>query len=295
MSQIVNVNELFKSAHEDGLLSQQSIQTLNVKDMSAQIQAALGLSADDFTSSSECILVSMMPDDSGSIRFVQGNTQAVRDGHNLVLDALGASKQKGSILAHTRYLNGHILFPYCPLEEAVRMDTHNYDPNLGTPFYDQSVVFVGTVLAKTQEFAENGIPVRSVSLMITDGHDEHSKKHTASSVSPIIHDMLMQEMHIVAAMGIDDTEDQCRHCGYEGIRKLGVQQVNCPQCKKLIRRTDFRKIFQEMGIEDRWILTPGNSPSEIRKAFAMFSQSAVRASQGAASFSKTAMGGFGAP
>ena len=35
-----------------------------------------------------------------------------------------------------------------------------------------------------------------------------------------------------------------------------------------------------MGIPDRWILTPGNSASEIRRAFAVFSQSAVRASQG---------------
>ena len=55
--------------------------------------------------------------------------------------------------------------------------------------------------------------------------------------------------------------------------------------------TDFRKVFSEMGIPDRWILTPGNSASEIRGAFQMFSQSAVRVSQ-AASFSKSALGGF---
>ena len=46
-----------------------------------------------------------------------------------------------------------------------------------------------------------------------------------------------------------------------------------------------------MGIEDRWILTPGNNPSEIRRAFQVFSQSAVRASQ-AASFSQGTVGGF---
>ena len=55
--------------------------------------------------------------------------------------------------------------------------------------------------------------------------------------------------------------------------------------------TDFRAVFREMGIEDRWILTPGNNPSEIRKAFQVFSQSAVRASQ-AASFSQGAISGF---
>ena len=58
--------------------------------------------------------------------------------------------------------------------------------------------------------------------------------------------------------------------------------------------TDFRKVFREMGIEDKWILTPGQSAQDIRKAFQVFSQSAVRVSQGAASFSRTALGGFGA-
>jgi hypothetical protein len=73
--------------------------------------------------------------------------------------------------------------------------------------------------------------------------------------------MTRSEAHIVAAMGISDGT------------------------------TDFRSVFREMGIEDRWILTPGNNPSEIRKAFQVFSQSAVRASQ-AASFSSSALGGF---
>jgi len=50
-----------------------------------------------------------------------------------------------------------------------------------------------------------------------------------------------------------------------------------------------------MGIRDEWILTPGNSEAEIRKAFRVFSQSAVRASQGAGSFSQSGLGGFGSP
>jgi hypothetical protein len=45
-------------------------------------------------------------------------------------------------------------------------------------------------------------------------------------------------------------------------------------------------VFAAMGIPDRWILTPGNSATEIRRAFQVFSQSAVRATQG------VALGGF---
>jgi hypothetical protein len=189
----------------------------------------------------------------------------VRDGHNLVLDALQHSHQQGSILAHTRYLNGQVLFPYCPILQTVRMDTHNYDPALGTPLYDQTVVLLGTVLAKAQEFADNGVPVRTVTLLITDGADEHSQRATAQTVAMLVKDMRQAETHIIAAMGIDDGS------------------------------TDFRQVFRDMGLEDQWILTPGNSASQIRRAFQVFSQSAVRASQSAGHFGQTVLGGFGAP
>ena len=53
--------------------------------------------------------------------------------------------------------------------------------------------------------------------------------------------------------------------------------------------TDFHQVFRDMGIPDRWILTPGNSASEVRKAFQVFSQSAIAASQGAA---LATLGGF---
>jgi len=256
-----DVQKLFGSAVAEGAISEQTAQILSVKDIGAAIQAGLGVPVDD-VQSSEVVLVTMMPDDSSSIRAA-GNAQVVRDGHNLVIEALSASKQKGNILAHTRYLNGGILYPYKSLDQAAKMDQSNYDPNGGTPLYDQTIVLLGTVLAKTQEFAENGVPVRTVTLIITDGHDEHSVKSTPRDVALVVKDMLMSENHIVAAMGINDG------------------------------RTDFRQVFQGMGVEDQWILTPGNTPSEIRRAFQVFSQSAVRASQNAVSFSQAAAGGFG--
>lgn len=260
-SKTPDVSELFQSAQEEGHLSAESMKALTVVDVGAQIQAALGVPALD-VQASDVILVTMMPDDSGSIAGA-GNVQLVIDGHNLVLDALQKSKQKENVLAHCRYLNGYLFYPYCSLEQAVRMSQSNYDPVGGTPLYDHTVLLLGTVLAKTQEFTENGIAVRTVTLIITDGHDEHSRKVLdPRKISPLVRDMLMEENHIVAAMGIAD--------GY----------------------TDFQDIFRQMGIEDRWILTPANTEKEIRGAFQLFSSSAVRASQSAASFSQIALGGF---
>jgi hypothetical protein len=123
------------------------------------------------------------------------------------------------------------------------------------------VVLLATVLAKSQELAQAGVPARTVTLIISDGADCHSTRATAGHVAALVRDLQRAETHIVAALGISDGS------------------------------TDFRKVFREMGIEDRWILTPGASDREIRAAFQMFSQSAVRASQGGG-FSKTALGGF---
>jgi len=263
----VTLEELFGAAEDEGNISPGTVGILNVPAIGAQIQAGMGIDVDKVTAS-EVFLVAQMPDDSGSIRF-SGNAQTVRDGHNLVVDALGESKSDDSIQALCRFLNGHVLYPYGPLSDAVKMTSRNYDPNQGTPLYDQAVALLATVLAKTQEFSDQGIPARSATLIITDGRDEHSVRNTAADVKAVVDDMLMAETHIVAGMGIGDP-------------------------------AVFDRVFEEMGIPKEWRLLPGNTPSEVRRAFAVFSKSAVRASQGGASFSQTAAqgvsgaGGFGA-
>ncbi|MFH0873439.1 MAG: hypothetical protein V1846_01215 [Candidatus Komeilibacteria bacterium] len=265
-----NVPQLLQTAHDEGTLSTQSLQLLSgIRDIGAQIQNALGVPANQ-VESSEVLLVSLMPDDSGSIRMA-GNSQHMRDGHNLVIEALQGSKESDSILWHTRYLNGHVLNPYCSLDRVVRMDISNFDPNLGTPLYDETVVFLGTVLTKAQEFIDAGVAVRTISLIISDGADCHSQKQSANTVRMLVRDMMRQERHIVAAMGIDDGG-----------------------------HTDFHQVFEEMGIDPKWIFSAKDTASglkstasDIRQGFQLFSRSAVRASQSAASFSQTALGGFG--
>ncbi len=266
--QAPDVSSLFQSAQQDNVISQATLSALQVADIGAQITDALGVPAGQIRQS-EVILVNILVDDSGSIRFGR-NTEAVRDGHNLIIDALNASKQQNNILIHTRLLNGEIICPYRSIDNAVRLDSHNYNPNKGTPLYDMTQVFLGTVLAKAQEFIDQGVPCRTISLIITDGNDEHSPKcqggrgTTAGDAKQLIDEMLRQENHIICGMGI-----------------------------KLDSGVDYKQIFRDMGIRDEWIKTPASSQSEIRAACQVFSQSAVRASQSAASFSQQAIGGFG--
>lgn len=223
--------------------------------------AGLGTAADSIAAT-EVVLVSVCIDDSGSM--AGSKAQAAIAGHNGVVGALLDSKQKSGILFASRLLNGKIICPYTPLDQAVPLSNSNYSVRGMTPLYDESLVMMATVAAKAQEFSDNGVPVRTVSLIVTDG-DDTSSRATISRVEPVIRKMLQLENHIIAAMGI------------------GADQLE---------KNKFRDIFEQMGIRTDWILTPDNSPTEIRKAFAVFSNSAVRASQNAASFSKTMAGGF---
>ena len=265
MSTPANINSLFNTAQQEQTLSAAGAGVaLVIPDMGAQIAQGIGISVDD-VQASEVTLVTVLIDDSGSI--AGPNADAVRSGHNTMLEALGDSKQKDGVLAHCRYLNGQILYPYTQLANAIKMDKSNYNPNKGTPLYDATALILATVLAKSQEFTDAGVPCRTVTAIITDGADIHSRTHTRpEAIAPLVKDMLKTEMHIICAMGVDDGS------------------------------TNFTDIFTRMGILPNWILTPKNTPSEIRKAFAVVSQSAVRASQIAgAQFSQIAAGGFGNP
>ncbi|HVX23873.1 MAG TPA: hypothetical protein VG992_00825 [Candidatus Saccharimonadales bacterium] len=234
------------------------------------IMAGLGeVKLDDITTA-EVLLFTLLVDDSGSIRFAS-NAPLVREGHNLVLDALRGAKQSAAVLISCRYLNDGpgtqhgVLYPYVALDGAKRLDAQNYDPSGGTPLYDQTAVTLTGVAAKLAEFEQGGVAARAVTVIVTDGADCHSRQHSAASVQQIVGGLLRTEQHIIAGMGMQDPQGP----------------------------VDFRQVFSDMGIQDEWILTPGNSQSEIRRAFQVVSQSAVRASQTAGSFSQVALGGFG--
>ncbi len=213
------------------------------------------------------LLVASLIDDSGSIGVIvdrdpktgksisrsasyndpKSNAEAVRIGHNAVIQALTESANPSAIWFHTRYLNGRELNQWNPLAKATKMNRDNYQEGGGTPLYDETVVILGSTIAKTEEFRNNLVAVRTATLLVTDGADYGSEVQTADSVKSVITDMYNMGIHIVAAMGIDDGS------------------------------TDFRDVFIKMGIRENLILTPGSSPEEIRKSFGLFGKMASRA------------------
>lgn len=256
---------------------------LNALKKASTPNLTLGVPAVDFEGD-KSLLVTLMPDDSTSLNHIvtkrapairyqyrpmlegetvpqspqydiveaepddpRSNAEAIRTGHNAVLDALLASPNPEQVLFATRYLNGYLLNPYGPLEQAKRLDISNFRPYQGTPLYDETVGLLQMVLAKYEQFRADWKEARTVTLLVTDGKDQHSRIQTASSVAEVIKSMRGTGHHIIAAMGIDDG------------------------------KTDFRQVFTDMGIDPNWILTTGSTQEEIQEAFGLFAKAASQA------------------
>jgi len=254
---------LLETTERAGVLSEASMQALRKVDAR---KFSLGSPVNQYQAD-YVLLVGTLIDDSGSLNIAvekdpkterlvsrpasfddpKSNAEAVRIGHNAVIQALLESETPSAIWFHTRYLNGDQLNPWSPLAGLTRMNRHNYRPERGTPLYDETVVMLGSTIAKLQEFRNNWVEVRTATLIVTDGDDTESRLQTPSSVKSVVTDMYKMGIHIIAAMGIDDG------------------------------KTDFRKVFIEMGIKESLILTPGSTPEEIRKAFGLFGKMASQA------------------
>lgn len=255
-----NLNSLFGAV----ALPAETVGLLTDVDIGEQIMGAMGVSADDVPGA-EAVFVTMLMDDSSSIAD-SGNTDFMIEGQNIVLDALNDSAQREDVLANTLLLNSSIGSGYAFLDNATRLSRSNYRPYGGTPLFERSLVVLGGVLAKEQDFKSKGVSCRSITLIATDGGD--TGRVNVSNVKALVDRLLKTENHIVAGMGIQD--------------RYG---------------TDFEAIFKSMGIQDEWImLATGSDKAAIQKAirekFRLFSQSARIASQ-TANLSK--MTGFKSP
>jgi hypothetical protein len=263
MSQNTSLSTLLNDAGLNASAS--AAMALTADTLGPAIMAGLGDVTLDDIGSSEVVLIKKVADDSSSISFIPGNTEAVRTGLNEIDEALRTSKQSDNVLIGCDLLNRGVLYGFRPLAGVPRIDSGNYNPSGGTPLNQAVAAACTGMAAKVAELEQGGVAVRGITAIVTDGASTDGYIFPVDKVRDIVQGLLKTEQHIVIGVGISD----------------GM--------------TDFRQVFGEMGILDKWILTPGNTPSEIRKAFAVVSQSAVRASQSAGSFSQTQLGGFGTP
>lgn len=259
-----NAQALLNASLAEGTFTQDSLNILVNHNLQNTITNALGVDPNTIPSS-EVVLVATLLDDSGSMASLVDEAII---GCNLVDDSLRASKQSAGILRYTRFLNGGQVHPFKELENTPRMDAATYKIQGSTPLYREILSILGVVGAKVTSFSMTGVPARCVTVIITDGANYDPSVSAAETrrlrddCRTVIQDLLSQENHIVIAVGINDGS------------------------------TDFHSVFTEIGVPEKWILTPQNTEAEVRKAFQVVSKSTVRASQTAGSFSQTALAGF---
>ena len=102
---------------------------------------------------------------------------------------------------------------------------------------------------ETTQLRATGTPCRSIVVVITDGADYGSRRR-ATECAQISKDLLASEQFVLAFVGVGPD-------------------------------TDFRAVAKKMGVPDGCVMVATSAtPAELRKAFQMVSQSAIRASQG---------------
>jgi hypothetical protein len=225
---------LLAGAYAAGELSEGSKNALlRVADVGVEIDAMLG---QDPTQGSNCLLVTLLVDDSASIAEIPSGPEAVRLGHNTCLEALdGTSAQ---LLVSTRRLHRGVITPYRDLRTAAQLSSENYSAVAPvTPLYREALITLGSVMAKARDLTEQGNRVRTFTLLITDSQDNASAPVTASDVKFLVTDMLeFSDKHIIAAMGIGSPEE-------------------------------FERVFGAMGIPSPWILSTDATAVDIQNLF----------------------------
>jgi len=251
MSNSKPLSTLLSNAQAAGTITSQT-QSLITGNLGAMVIAgAAGKDAEDILAS-DVTLVTMLVDASSSIHERQLE-DGVREGQNMLIDALSQSRERDSILMALWTFNDElrVVHSYVGLDDVTRLDKKNYQGAGCTRLYDTWCDALAANVAYAQRLRDSGTPCKSVVVVITDGEDVGSKRRPSECAS-ISRDLLASEQFTLAFVGVG---------GSTGI--------------------DFHAIARSMGVPDGCVSVQAQAtPGSIRQVFRMVSQSAIRASQG---------------
>lgn len=213
------------------------------------IAGAAGKDAEDIVAS-DVLLVTLLVDASSSIH-ARGLEDAVRDGANMLADALSHTRERDAILMALWTFNDdvRVVHSYVGLDDVTRLDKTNYAGVGCTRLFDTWCDALTANVLYAQRLRDSGTPCKSIVVVVTDGEDVGSKRR-AADCKRISQDVLASEQFTLAFVGVGND-------------------------------VDFHAVARDMGVPDGCVTVQAQAtPSAIRKVFRMVSQSAVRASQG---------------
>ena len=187
----------------------------------------------------ECYLLLVVLDDSGSMQGAEGETVAAfNEFLNDYKQAKASEQISSDVLIGVAALNRGIIYPYTRIEDARALTNGEFYAEGGTPLYDVTLKAHGLQIAKTTELSLYGISVKTVTLLITDGYDEHSRA-PVSEVKKVVESVQEDRNHIVGGI-------------YRGRAREDT--------------------FSAMGLPTKWILNGGDGGRDLLNAFSRFSR-----------------------
>lgn len=186
-------------------------------------------------------------DDSSSMRDYPDVAKAAITGIELALGAFNGIKGTD---VHTR-IWGFLHEYYAGMTRKVGENRFaSYSPSGNTPLISRSIDLYKAVKRDAETYRGQGIPTGLALLLITDGEPNHDEWNVVGEFSALI-----DPSDYIVGMGISPKGDENR---------AGL----------------FVETFTRMKIPRNRIVTPGDSPTAIRRAINQFSQSAATAVAG---------------
>ena len=244
-----DIDGLLGSAARAGTISAQTQSILTGSLGAVVIAGAAGMDAENIEAS-DVTLVTLLVDASSSIHQ-RGLEDAVREGQNMLVDALGQTKERDAILMALWTFSDElrVVHSYVGLDDVTRLDRKTYQAVGGTRLYDTWCDALAANVAYAQQLRDAGTPCKSVVVVITDGEDVGSRRR-ASDCALLSRDLLASEQFTLAFVGVGGD-------------------------------VDFHAVAKAMGVPAGSIAVQANAtPGTMRQVFRMVSQSAIRASQG---------------
>lgn len=207
----------------------------------------------------EVLLVLLLLDDSGSIEGSR-NTQAVIDGYNGFIEALRSAP--GEVRVKTMFLNSKVETPFQHPNEVQSLSQQTYRPTGNTPLFIRSTQALDHVIKEAQDLTREGMVVRTMTFIFTDGGDNQSNGINASHIKTMVDVMLTTGTHVVGGCAVNDG------------------------------RTNFWQVFASMGIPEKWVKVLKNDAQEIRESVSQMGTMASQASTSYKDFQETSFMGF---
>ncbi len=196
-----------------------------------------------------CYLVMLVLDDSGSMDgYGDSVVSATKEFIKQYRDARKAEEIHSDVLVAVGTLNGGLLIPYTDVRTLDVEALDDFDTNGGTPLFDVTNAALSLQMAKTTELALNGITSKTMTVLMTDGCDQHSRLD-CNEVRSVIKGLSNGEKndHIVAGIYLGNAD---------------------------------RSVFQSMGLKPEWILGSAHDSAKLLDTFSRLSKLSMLALQG---------------